>query len=232
MPDLPLPTADFRPGSVSPARAIRRARGFCVGLLAAMMVLSAAALPASAHSRRSSAGPVSGIAIPNLTHGQMAVIADYRNEILRLAARQPAPDMAFLRLLNFANIQFSFCMWGLMPLSISDESSPFNECGHAYLAATRALLLRMRALPDRQPAVDDLISRIETDMVRNQASLVLCQYSGETFNTADVIRPDWKRLFLHAPSFAAFAAFLLVFSGGIAAMVRMTRPADRLPRGR
>ncbi len=225
---LPVRSADIRSKSVLTARTVWRARFLVV---AASAILCATMQPAWSHSRRSDTGPARGIAIPNLTHGQMAVIADYRDEILRVAARRQEPDMQFRRVLNFANIQFSYCMWGLVPLSVTDEASPFNECSHAYLAATQAVLLRMRGMPGRHGDVDDLVSRIETDMVRNDASLVLCQYSNESFNTANVIRPDWKGLFRHMPSLTAFAAFLLALAGGIAAVIRMTSPVDGPSRG-
>jgi hypothetical protein len=63
-------------------------------------LLFAIAGSASAH-RVSTGGPTSGIPIPGLTHGQMAVIADYRGRILELAARQQETDLTFRRLMNY-----------------------------------------------------------------------------------------------------------------------------------
>ena len=54
-----------------------------------------------------------------------------------------------------------------------DESSPFNECSHAYLAATRALLLHLQTMPGDCTAVRTLIAKIEREMLNNNASLVI-----------------------------------------------------------
>ncbi len=73
-----------------------------------------------------------------------------------------------------------------------DESSPFNECSHAYLAATRALLLHLQTMPGDRTAVRTLIAKIEREMLNNNASLVMCRYSDEPFNTAERILPHWR----------------------------------------
>ncbi len=178
----------------------RRAAAFLLGLGLAGLTAGAA----DAH-RRGADADVSGIAIASLSHGQMAVIARYRGDILALAARQAQADATLHRLLNFGNIQHTYCLWGLVPGSIADEDSPFNECAHAYLSAARELLAHMRATsPDRR-AVEDLVSRIDADMVRNQTSFVQCQYSGDTFNTASLVRPAWGEVPAHLPSLATFA---------------------------
>jgi hypothetical protein len=39
------------------------------------------------------------------------------------------------RIENYVNLQSFACLWGLVPGSLKDEGSPFNECAHAYLAA-------------------------------------------------------------------------------------------------
>ena len=158
----------------------------------------------------------------------MAVIAGYRGDILDLAARQIRTDETFRRLTNYANIQFSFCMWGLVPGSITDEASPFNECSHAYLAATQAVLLRMRATPDPHPSVDALVSRIDMDMLRNRASLMLCRYSDENFDTGEVISPNWAGVLSHPTSLATFAGLALVLAASVAAVAACTaRSTDR-----
>ncbi len=69
----------------------------------------------------------------------MAVISGYRGAILDLAQRQTQTDPTFRRLYNHGNLQYTYCLWGLMPGSLMDEESPFNECSHAYLATTKAL---------------------------------------------------------------------------------------------
>ena len=97
---------------------------------------------------------------------------------------------------------------------VSDEQSPFNECAHAYLAAGRALLLQLREAPGADhKAVDALIGKIEVEMLANGASLTLCRYSDEPFNTNEVIFPRWTGIPSHPPT-ATFAALLLVAVGG------------------
>ena len=79
--------------------------------------------------------------------------------------------------------------------SIADEESPFNECAHAYLAAARALLLQLREAPGvDHDAVEALIRKIEAEMLTNGASLTLCRYSDEPFNTNEVIWPHWREI--------------------------------------
>jgi len=187
--------------------------------------LLAALTPAGvAQAHRSAANADdSGIAIAPLTHGQMAVIADYRSEILALAARQARTDETFQRLLNFGEIQYAYCLWGLVPGSLNDEASPFNECSHAYLSATQALLAYMRDMNDGtsplKADVEALISRIDVDMVRNGASFVLCQFSDEDFNTASVIRPDLTAVPGHAPSALTFAMLAALVAAGTLGLV-------------
>jgi len=161
-----------------------------------------------------SSGSQAGIPIPSLTHSEMAVIAPYYERIISLAESTSDTDETFRRLLNFAQIQRAYCLWGLMPGSISDEESPFNECSHAYLAAAKAVLLKMRAMKVEKAVVDDLASDIDAILVRNNLSLVLCKFSGESFNTADLIRPKLADIALHARSIAAIlSACMLVFAG-------------------
>lgn len=202
---------------------LRRSLAAALGVVVLVLYCLSAG-PAGAHGARIADGPASGITIPNLTHGQMAVIARHRGEILRLAAMQIDTDETFRRLMNYANLQFAFCLWGAVPGSVADEASPFNECSHAYLAATRAVLMRMRERPGEHPVVDDLVTRIDMAMLRNHASLVLCQYSGETFDTGRMIWPDWPGVLAHPPSLAAFAGFAILLTGGIAGVGRATRP--------
>jgi hypothetical protein len=147
----------------------------------------AAIQPAMAH--HSSVGSTAGIPIPSLVRGQMAVMAENKSAILDLADREPFQDETFLQLRNFIEIQSFRCLWSLVPGSIDDEASPFNECSHAYLSATRALLLHMQGMRGDRSRVQALVDRIELQMAINNAALVLCRYSDEPFNTADVISP-------------------------------------------
>ena len=161
--------------------------------------------PAEAHSG-SSAPPPPGIQIPSLTHGQMAVIARYRGDILSLAQAQTATDPTFRRLYNHGNLQYTYCLWGLMPGSLGDEESPFNECSHAYLATAKALLTYMATMPAAERDAKALISAIDADMVRSGASWILCQFSGESFSTGGIVEPRWRDMLFHMPSLAVLIA--------------------------
>jgi hypothetical protein len=193
-----------------------------VVLLAALLVLGT--MPSEAHRIPVRGGPPpDGIPVPSLTHGQMVVISDNLSAIRQLARARIGFDMTTWRLEDYLNLQSFACLWGLVPGGITDEGSPFNECAHAYLAAGRALLLQLRDAPgaDRN-AVDALIRKIEVEMLANSASLTLCRYSDEPFNTNQIIYPRWSELPLHPPT-AAFAALVLVVIGGGAWVARPRR---------
>ncbi|MGN6305563.1 MAG: hypothetical protein ACTHNH_12145 [Mesorhizobium sp.] len=202
---------------------------------AAFSCLLAILMPAGmAQAHRSGANADdSGISIPALTHGQMAVIAAYRGEILNLAARQVRTDETFRRLFTFGNIQYTYCLWGLVPGSLGDEASPFNECSHAYLSTAQALLIHLRGMNDSRSAlaadIAALISRIDADMVRNGASFVLCQFSSEDFNTATLIRPDWTAVPYHAPSALSFTMLTIAAGGAGFAGLRRKGTAPQRP---
>jgi hypothetical protein len=158
--------------------------------------------------------PPDGISIPSLTHGQMAVISDNLSAIRALASARIGDDMTTWRLEDYLNLQSFTCLWGWVSGSIADEESPFNECAHAYLAAGRALLLQLRDAPGvDHKAVDALIGKIEVEMLVNGASLTLCRYSDEPFNTNEVIFPRWSEISRHPPT-AAFASLVFVAIGG------------------
>lgn len=171
-----------------------------------LSVLSATT--AEAHSG-SSNPPPPGIQIPSLTHGQMAVIARYRLAIVDLAQQQTQTDPTFRRLYNHGNLQYTYCLWGMMPGSLGDEQSPFNECSHAYLATAKSLLTYMATMPSAEREAKALISDIDAEMVRTGASWILCQFSGESFSTGEIIEPRWRDMFFHLPSLA-----VLIFAGG------------------
>jgi hypothetical protein len=73
----------------------------------------------------------------------MEVIANNMAAILDLANRQIRTDPHLRRLQTFINLQFFACMWGIVPGSLDDEHSPFNECTHAYLAAALETIREM-----------------------------------------------------------------------------------------
>ena len=193
-------------------------------LIAAALFMCATIVPVSAHHSeiRHNGGP-DGIVIPYITHGQMAVLATYRSNILALAESQAPTTREMRRLQGYINIQYSACLWGLMPGTITDEASPFNECAHAYLAATRALLLQLQSQVALRPALTRLVAQIEREMLDANASLALCVHSDESFNTNDVIQPAWADVPGHMPSLLAIAGGCIAISGLVLLMVRRKR---------
>jgi hypothetical protein len=177
------------------------------------LCIGAPATQTMAHSSRISSS-ATGLPIPSLTHGEMAIIAPYQRQIINLALSAYDTHEPFRRVLNFAEIQYTACLWGMMPSGVTDEASPFNECSHAYLAAAKAVLLAMRDMPQEKIRASAIVSRIDSDMALSGLSLITCQFSGEMFNTAEVISPEWTAVPAHAPSAVAFA-LLLVGSCGL-----------------
>jgi hypothetical protein len=206
-------------------KAARRRRGVLLSLACALLFM-APTPRASAHREGSvQTSAKDGISIPGLSHGQMAVIANNRAAILDLAERQTPTDPEMRRLESFVNLQYFACLWGLAPGALDDENSPFNECAHSYLAATRALLMHMRTMQGDHTAVRALVAKIELEMLREDASLVLCRYSDEPFNTAEVIAPPWRDIPFHPPSLMTFAGLGLAMLGcGWMAARRKPRP--------
>ena len=180
--------------------------------LAALFLL--AAFPASAHHGGvGHAEPAKGLAIPSLSHGQMAVIAAHRREILKLADEQTPTDPVTRRLQGYIGLQTFACLWGAIPGAVADESSPFNECSHAYLAGAKALLMHLVALPGDHAAVRRLADRIELEMLQNNASLVLCRFSDAPFDTAEIIGPHWDEIPFHPMSRLLFGGAALLATG-------------------
>jgi hypothetical protein len=181
--------------------------------LVIILLLAAGASPARAHHRDAANAAPAGISIPSLMHNQMGVIANNRTAILDLAKRQIATDPPLRRLQTFINLQFFACMWGIVPGGLDDENSPFNECTHAYLAATRALLIHLQAISDDHAAVEALAGKVEREMLDNGASLFVCRYGDEPFNTAEIIGPHWSEIPGHVPSAAVFLGLPLTIMG-------------------
>jgi hypothetical protein len=143
----------------------------------------------------------------------MAVIRDNLPAIRALASARLGFDLTTWRLEDYLNLQSFACLWGIVPGSITDEDSPFNECAHAYLAAGRALLLQLAHEPDADhKAIDALISKIEVEMLADGASLNLCRYSDEPFNTNEMIWPHWGMVPFHAPTVAALGAIFALIA--------------------
>jgi hypothetical protein len=199
-------------------------RGVWFALVAALVML--AAWPSEAHRISTRDGPPpAGVSIPSLTHGQMAVIRDNLPAIRALAGARLGFDLTTWRLEDYLNLQSFACLWGIVPGSVTDEESPFNECAHAYLAAGRALLLQLRQGPNADPkSIDALISKIEVEMLADGASLNLCRYSDEPFNTDEIIWPHWGMAPFHAPTLAAVGAVLAMLASGAFALWQATTP--------
>ncbi|MBB3392042.1 hypothetical protein FHT82_004823 [Rhizobium sp. BK275] len=177
---------------------------------------------ASAHSR-SGEGSHAGLPVPEISHGEMAVISDYHTRIMALASRAMDTSEPFRRVLNYAEIQYSYCLWGGVPGSVTDEESPFNECAHAYLAATKAVLMSLRDMPQEAAAAGEIASDVDADMVRRGLSLVTCRFSGEGFNTADVVGPRWSEIPLHPASMASLSGLAAILALGSFAVRRSLR---------
>ncbi|MBY5362000.1 hypothetical protein HFO97_19045 [Rhizobium leguminosarum] len=195
---------------------------------AAAAVFCVVAGSAFAHSR-SDGGSHAGLEIPEISHGEMAVMSDYRSGIIDLASRAVDTNEPFRRMLNYAEIQYSYCLWGRMPSSVTDEESPFNECAHAYLAATKAILLSMREMPRERAAAGEIISAVDADMVRRGLALITCRFSGEAFNTADIVKPRWSGIPFHVASMASLTGLASLFGLGVFALRRFSQPKAQSP---
>jgi hypothetical protein len=131
--------------------------------------------------------------------GRLSVLSAYDGDIVDLALSASDTNAPFRLVLNFSQFEYAACMWGLMPGSITDETSPFNECSHAYLAAVKKELLDMRTMPAEAKRANELVSRIDEEMVLSGMVLIGCQFSNETFNTAEMIFPNWFNVPSHIP---------------------------------
>lgn len=174
-----------------------------------------ASRPAIAHRLVPGAG--GGIPIPSLAHGQMEVYARHWGEIMWFAARHPTADENFRRVANFARLQKAWCFWGLVPGAITDEESPFNECSHAYLAAARALLEELRETARPGSAIDRLGSGVDLELLMAGVPVV-CGFSGEDFNTADHVVPDWRRVMAQTGILPLIGTSTVLMAAGLLAI--------------
>lgn len=182
---------------------------------------------ANAHVSGSGSVPVAGVLIAEITHGQMPVIARYGSDILALAAWQPVATADFQRVLNYAKVQRAYCLWGLVPGSISDEFSPFNACSHAYLAAMRDLLLRMTAEGGTSAAVD-LARRVDGDMIASSTALEFCNFSATPYDTATVVQPVLADMVGHPATVASLGGMAALLIMAAAVFVRWSAKAEVL----
>lgn len=169
-----------------------------------LLFVAAATVNALAH-RTDRPRDLSGVPITAISHGEMAIIDRHVGDIFALSGKARNADQTFLTLLRYGQLQYADCLWGLVPTSISDEESPFNECSHAYLAAAKEVLLKMRDMPDTQREAGEIVSRISYEAALEGAAFVGCIYSGEGFNTADRVRPHWHDVPFHPPTLLALA---------------------------
>lgn len=184
---------------------------FC--LVAAAMLVACA--PASAHHQSLQSGPIVGVAIAAITHGEMQIVAKYRGRILELAEREPRTDPTLRRLAGFVSLQHFACFWDLIPGSLADEDSPFNECAHADIAGVRELLAHLITMPGDQSEAKTLEARIETDLASDPAASQLCSSSREVFDSGIIIWPDWQLAPSHLPTVLTFCVMLILAAAGI-----------------
>ncbi len=205
-------------------------KGALVALIAALCILTGS--PSHAHRISTRSGPPpEGVSIPSLTHGQMAVIRDNLPAIKALASARLGFDLTTWRLEDHLNLQSFACLWGIIPRSITDEDSPFNECSHAYLAAGRALLLQLSKEPGADhKSIDALIGKIEVEMLADGASMNLCRYSDEPFSTNEIVWPHWGMAPFHAPTVATFATVFGLIASAPFWLARRDAKAGELPQ--
>jgi len=186
-----------------------------------VLVSLAAALfsaPAGAHSSRTPLN-TSGLPIANLSHDQLSVIDRYKDSIVALAARQISPDVATRTLYNFVNLQFAYCLWGLVPGALTNEDSAFNGCSHAYLAGSKALLEQLQRSSSDPAEANQLAARIQSDMQRENSGAVICRNGVELLNTADIVFPEWSGIVFNP--LLTLLAFIVV--GTLTALVLVNR---------
>lgn len=186
--------------------------------------------PALAHHQPLHEGAIVGVAIPAITHGEMQVVSKYRTQILELAEREPRTDPTLRRLAGFVSLQHFACFWGLVPGSLSDENSPFNECAHADVAGARALLAHMVEMPGDQSSARALEARIATELASDPISSVLCSNSNEAFDSGMIVGPDWQLAPAHPPTVLTFSAVVLLAAVGAWLVLRSRFAKTALPK--
>jgi hypothetical protein len=139
-------------------------------------------------------------------HNQMEVIANNMTAILDLANRQIRTGHHLRRLQTFINLQFFACMWGIVPVSRT-----------RIARSTNAPMLTWRLPGPSHPSASDLgrscggRSASRQDRARDAGQWrIVCRYSDEPFNTAEIIGPHWREIPGHLPSVAMFLSLTLV----------------------
>lgn len=201
-------------------RSVKPVKTRALGIVAVVCLLAGDAM---AHGDRAPQD-TSGLSIPFVTHGEMAILASYRTRILALGSLGSYDDRDLHKLMVFAKAQHARCLWTLVPGTLSDEASPFNECGHADLAGTKAVLLRAQEVPRLAARASVLISEIEQKMIMSGATLIGCAYSDSSFNTAEIVGPHWRSVPEHWPSFVSLSSITVALGGfSIAGTISLRR---------
>ncbi|MBB1248806.1 hypothetical protein [Rhizobium sp. G21] len=171
----------------------------------------------------------SGVPVPAISHGEMAVLSRYRSDVMKLAEETGQGDADIRALVMFTGLQSANCAWGLVPGSVTDEANPLNECAHAELAGVKTMLFKLRDLPAAQPMAGELVARIDRDMTLAGAALIQCEFSAEGFNTASPVVPDWSAVGAYLwQRFGKFATILLMASAAALTAIAVLRaPARR-----
>jgi len=168
----------------------------------------------------------SGLSIPFVTHGEMAILSAYRARILALGSLGSYDDLDLYRLMAIIKGQLARCLWNLVPGTLWDEASPFNECAHADLAGTKAVLLRARDVPRLNARATALISDIEHQMILSGATLIGCAYSSSSFDTTEIVGPHWRSVPEHWPTFVSLSSLTVALGGfGMARTIGLRRRA-------
>lgn len=191
-------------------------------VLLLLLLLLPSGGPAEAHHRRKSTSDA-GLAFPNLSHGQLRIMARYKNDILALANRQVRPEAETRTLQNFVSLQFAYCLWGLVPGSLTNENHPFNGCTHAYLAASKALLHRLEGAAGDTSAARALATRINVETLQNNAAAEICANGAEPLNTADIIMPEWSG-FTFNPIVLLYSLIAFLVTAALFALHFVRRP--------
>ena len=198
-----------------------------LSVLALMLTVCA---PTLAHHQVSRTGQINGVEIPAITHGEMLVVARHRSEILDLANRQARSDQIFRQLMSFVGLQYFACFWGLVPGSLIDDDSPFNECSHAYLAGTRALLTHLTQMDGKQSAAIALLARIDTEVLRDPTASAVCSNS-VNFESGTVVWPDWGLAWSHLPTLLSLLSLIASFAAGLVGAVLLSLRSGKRSRG-
>ncbi|MFC7052598.1 hypothetical protein ACFQI3_07850 [Hansschlegelia quercus] len=184
---------------------------------AILVALTSIPSEASAHSPGSGDAFRAGLSIPAISHGEMALIDERLDEIIALARVQTPSDGPMRRLYNHYGVQFAYCLWGLAPGGVAREDSPFNACAHAYLAAAKQLLLVMSRESSGATSALAILDRLEARRRAAPEAGEICSSSGETFNTATIVRPRLVDIARDpASAIMSLAAMLLLTGGGYA----------------